>query len=118
MKNRPFVQRVGFALAGLGEGWRRERSFRTQVAIAVLVAAALAVLRPGAIWWALIGFVVAVVLAMELLNAALEALVDLLHPDSHPEIRILKDMAAASVLLVSCGALAVAVCLLASMGAG
>jgi undecaprenol kinase len=118
MKNRPLVQRVGFALAGLGEGWRRERSFRTQVAIAVLVAAALVVLRPGAIWWALIGLVVAVVLAMELFNSALEALVDLLHPDDHPEIRILKDMAAASVLLVSCGAVIVAVCLLASMWAG
>ena len=118
MKNRPFVQRVRFALAGLGEGWRRERSFRTQVAIAVLVAAALAVLRPSPIWWALIGLVVAVVLAMELFNSALEALVDLLHPDSHPEIRILKDMAAASVLLVSIGAVAVAVSLLVSMWAG
>ncbi len=118
MKNRPFAQRIGFALAGLGEGWRRERSFRTQVAMAVLVAAALTVLRPDAIWWALIGFVVAVVLAMELFNSALEALVDLLHPESHPEIRILKDMAAASVLLVSCGAVAVAVCLVMSMGAG
>jgi len=118
VKNRPFVQRVGFALAGLGEGWRRERSFRTQVAIAVLVAAALAVLRPSPIWWALIGLVVAVVLAMELFNSALEALVDLLHPDSHPEIRILKDMAAASVLLVSIGAVAVAVSLLVSMWAG
>jgi diacylglycerol kinase (ATP) len=118
MKNGPFVQRVGFALTGLGEGWRRERSFRTQVAIAALVAAALAVLRPSAIWWALIGLVVAIVLAMELLNSALEALVDLLHPDSHPEVRILKDMAAASVLLVSCGAVAVAVGLIVSMGAG
>jgi diacylglycerol kinase (ATP) len=117
MKNRPFVQRVGFALAGLGEGWRRERSFRTQVVIALVVVAAMAVLRPSAIWWALIGLVVAVVLAMELFNSALEALVDHLHPDNHPEIRILKDMAAASVLLVSCGAVAAAVCLLVSMWA-
>jgi diacylglycerol kinase (ATP) len=118
MKNQALLQRVGFALAGLGEGWRRERSFRTQVAIALPVAVALAVLRPGAIWWALIGFVVAVVLAMELLNSALEALVDHVHPEAHPEIRTLKDMAAGSVLLVSCGAVVVAIALLVSMWPG
>jgi diacylglycerol kinase len=37
----------------------------------------------------------------------LEALVDHLHPETHPEIRVVKDMAAASVLLVSIGALVI-----------
>ena len=118
MKNRAFVERVGFALAGLREGWRRERSFRTQAAIGLLVVAALAILRPGAIWWALIGLVVAVVLAMEMLNAALEALLDHLHPDTHPAIRAVKDMAAASVLLVSCGAVLVGACMLVALWVG
>jgi diacylglycerol kinase len=115
VKNLAFFQRVGFALAGLRQGWRREKSFRTQLAIGLLVVAALAILRPGAIWWALIGFVVAVVLAMEMFNAALEALLDHLHPDAHPEIGIVKDMAAGSVLLVSAGAVAVAACMLAAL---
>lgn len=112
-KNQPFHRRLGFAFAGIRETWRRERSFRTQVAVAVLVIVALIVIRPPAIWWALVGFVIAAVLAFEIVNAALEALIDHLHPDIHPEIRIVKDMAAGAVLLVVVGAVVVGGVLLA-----
>jgi len=37
----------------------------------------------------------------------LEALIDHLHPHTHPEIRVAKDVAAAGVLLVSVGAMIV-----------
>lgn len=112
-KNQSFHRRLGFALAGIRETWRRERSFRAQVAVAVLVVVALVVIRPPAVWWALVGLVIAAVLAFELVNAALEALIDHLHPDIHPEIRIVKDMAAGAVLLVVIGAVVVGGILLA-----
>jgi undecaprenol kinase len=50
-----------------------------------------------------------VVLAMELVNTAVEHLADHLHPDQHPRIKIVKDCAAAAVLVTSLGALCVAV---------
>ena len=108
MKNRPFLQRLNFAAAGLGVAWRRERSFRTQVWIAGLVVLALVVLRPAAVWWGVILLTVGLVLAAELFNAAVEALVDHLHPDRHPEIRMVKDMMAGAVLVASLAAVAVA----------
>ena len=111
-KNQPFHKRLRFALNGIGETWRRERSFRAQVGVAVLVIIALILLRPPAIWWALIGFIIAVVLAFEVINAALEGLIDHLHPDIHPEIRVIKDMAAGAVLFVVLGAIVVAAVLL------
>jgi undecaprenol kinase len=104
MKNRWFFDRVRFALIGLREGWRRERSFRSQAAMAVLALVVVAFLGASALWIAIIGLTIALVLAAELLNSSLEALVDHLHPEIHPEIRIVKDMAAGSVLLVSIGA--------------
>ncbi len=115
MKNRGFSERISFALAGLSEGWRRERSFRTQAVIAVLMVAGLVLLRAPAVWCALVSMAIALVLAAELFNAALEALVDRLHPERHPEIRVVKDMAAGSVLLVSLGAVAVGVIMLLSI---
>jgi undecaprenol kinase len=118
VKNRSLLQRVGFALAGLRQGWRRERSLRTQFAIGLLVVAALVVLRPAAIWWALVGLAIAVVLAAEFFNSALEALLDHVHPDSHPEIQVVKDMAAAGVLVIACAAIVVAVSMLAALWAG
>lgn len=114
MKNRPFHHRLGFALAGLKEGWRRERSFRTHSIFAVLAGLGLILLRPAAIWWAIVALVVALVLAMELFNSAIEALTDHLHPDQHPEIRIVKDMAAGGVLILSLASLVIALALVTS----
>ena len=112
MKNSRFQRRLGFAIAGLWEGWRRERSFRTQVAAAAFALITLCVVRPPAVWWAIIALVTAVVLAMELFNSALETLIDHLQPDQHPQIRIVKDMAAAGVLLVAIAAVLIAVTLI------
>ncbi len=47
------------------------------------------------------------VLGLELLNTALEALVDLASPEVHPLAKIAKDTAAAAVLLASLSALVV-----------
>ncbi len=104
MKNRLFHQRLGFALVGLGEAWRREKSFRTQVLIGVVAVVVTALIRPGFAWTALVALAVALVLALELANAAIEYVIDHLHPDVAPEIKRAKDVAAAAVLVVSAGA--------------
>src|SRR5258706_6370058 len=63
----------------------------------------------------MIALTVSFVLATELMNSALEALVNQLHPERHPEIRVIKDMAAGGVLLASVGALIVGFLLLVTM---
>ncbi|MFZ4109290.1 MAG: diacylglycerol kinase [Polymorphobacter sp.] len=108
MKNRPIKQRLGFALAGLCAGFAREKSFRTHCLFAAAAVAALGLLRPAPVWWALVAVVIALVMALELVNSAIETIVNLLHPELHPEIKILKDMIAGAVLLVSLAALVVA----------
>jgi len=52
------------------------------------------------------------VFAAELFNTAIEHLADHLHPDVHSQIRIVKDCAAAAVLVTVLGALGVALALL------
>jgi diacylglycerol kinase (ATP) len=108
MKNKDFMERLCFSLAGLKAAWRSERSFRTQVVFAIAVIPLLLVLRPSPVWWALVAIVCFLVLAVELINTALEHLVDHLHPEQHPNIKIVKDCAAAAVLLLSIAALCVA----------
>jgi diacylglycerol kinase (ATP) len=109
MKGRPFRERLRFALSGLREAWRSELSLRTEVVIAVLGLGVMIVLRPALIWWALGGAMVALVLAAELANSALEHLADHLHPERHPKVAIVKDMAAAAVLVLAAGAVWVGV---------
>ena len=110
-KNQTFVRRLGFALAGLGHALRVERSLRTQALMLALVAVVLIVLHPGPLWWAVVMLASAGVLSAELLNTALETLADHLHPGQHPQIRIVKDCAAAAVLISALGAVAVAIAL-------
>jgi diacylglycerol kinase (ATP) len=117
-KNRPFRERLGFALMGLRACWRDEASFHTHIAFAAAAVSALIAIRPAPVWWALVGLVAMLVLAFELLNSAFEKLIDRVHPDQHPEIGAAKDMAAASVLMVSIAALIVAVALVAGLVLG
>jgi undecaprenol kinase len=69
-------------------------------------------LRPPAVWWALVLLASAAVLAAELFNTAIEHLADLLHPQQSPGIRLVKDCAAAGVLVAALGALGVGAALL------
>lgn len=116
MKNRPFAERMGFALAGWRAAWRRENSFRVQGAMAALALAALLVLRPAPIWWALVVLASVLVMALELVNSAMEAVIDLLHPGIPPAIKVAKDMLAGAVLLTSCAAMAVGVAMVVDSG--
>jgi undecaprenol kinase len=68
----------------------------------------LAVLRPAPIWWAAVALACGGVVAAELMNTAIENLANLLHPEVHPALRIVKDCAAGAVLVASLAALGVA----------
>jgi diacylglycerol kinase len=69
------------------------------------------VLRLPAAGWAVLFLTIALVVAAELLNAAVESVVDLVSPEDHPLAKRAKDVAAAAVLVAVAGAIAVGVCL-------
>ncbi len=109
MKNKTFLTRLNFAFSGLTATIQHEKSFRSQIIIAIATITMLAVIQPSLVWWALVGIMICLVLGAELINTSLEHLADHLHPEQHPKIKLVKDCAAASVLVFSAGALWVAV---------
>jgi diacylglycerol kinase (ATP) len=62
----------------------------------------------SALEWGLLGLTIAVVLAMEAVNTAVEAVVDLVSPQYHPLAKIAKDTAAGAMIFVVLGSIAVA----------
>lgn len=96
------------AFRGLGLVLARERNARIHLAAAVvtLVAAALLGLTRAEI--ALVVVTIALVLLAEVVNTALERLLDLVHPGQSEQVRAIKDMSAGAVLITAIGALAVA----------
>jgi diacylglycerol kinase len=106
-KNRPFAARLRCALRGFAHALGSEQNLKIQLLAFAAAIAALLLLRPGALWWALVLASSAAVLACELLNTAIERLADALGT--------VKDCAAAAVLVACLGALGVAAALLAHL---
>lgn len=107
MKGRPLRTRINFAVDGWKEAFSSEVSFRTQTLAAVLTLGATAIIAPQPIWWAIIALAIALVLAAELLNTALERILDGLHPQQAAFVKQAKDCAAGAVLVLSCAAVGV-----------
>lgn len=63
--------------------------------------------RLNSLEWMVIGIASSLVISLELVNAALERLLDHLHPDQHPVIGLAKDILAGAVLVAAFAALIV-----------
>ena len=110
-KNQTFKYRLSFAISGIRMGLK-ESSFRTQLLFTVSTIIALFFIRPDVVWWGLIILICVSILAAELFNTSLEAICDHVSTEFHPAIRIAKDTAAGAVLVLSLGAVAIAVAML------
>ena len=114
-KKRPMIERIGDSLSGLRLGCRREASIRAHLLGSTIAVAALAMVRPPLVWSLAALIALAVSLAAEYFNAAIEALLDKLHPEQDSEIGAAKDMASAAAFVLNC--LATVTCV-AAVGAG
>ncbi len=92
-----------FAWDGLRAAWRGEAGFRNHVFGAFAMATTLVVIQPDAIWWAVAFLSSAILMALELVNSAIERMIDHVDGRIHPEIKLIKDMAAAAVVVASAG---------------
>ncbi|MBI1952572.1 MAG: diacylglycerol kinase family protein [Candidatus Omnitrophica bacterium] len=101
-----------YALKGLRFAFISQRSFRIHLAAAFGVLAGAFLLRLDAKETALILAMVTLVLMAELINTALEVVLNLMEAREHPVVRAAKDVAAASVLMAVAGAAAVGVLIL------
>lgn len=95
---RVWTKNFLYALNGIAYAWRTERNFRLEVGLGVLAIALTLLLRADLVPVLLC---CALVWSLELVNTALEAIVDLVSPTFHPLARIAKDTAAGAVLVAS-----------------
>ncbi|GGG98899.1 undecaprenol kinase [Parapedobacter pyrenivorans] len=96
-RQNPFLP----ALNGIFTTFRGERNFRIHVVAALAVVGLATWLNVTYTEWRWIIGCIAIVLITELLNTAVEALVDLVSPDYHPLAKKAKDAAAGAVLIAA-----------------
>ncbi len=97
---KSFADSVKFALKGLRAAWSG-KNFRIQVAVACVVVVCGAAFSITPTEWLVVLLLVGMVLSAELMNSALEQLVDLISPEFHPVAGRVKDLAAGAVLLLA-----------------
>ncbi len=104
-----FVGGFGHAFRGIGHVLASQRNAQVQTAVGVAVLGAAAFFRVSPVEWALLLLVMGVVLALEAMNTALEAAVDLVTEEYREQARVAKDSAAGAVLLAALASIGVGV---------
>lgn len=102
-----------YAWAGIVYGFRTQRNFRIHVAVCALAIGLSVFLRLETVEISIIAITSGLVLTLELVNTAIESIVDLTVKQSYHELaKIAKDCAAGAVLVSALVALLVAATLL------
>lgn len=94
-----FFASFGFAGRGIWQTLVKQRNFRVHVSAALLVVELSWFVALSRVEWALVVLAMGLVLGLELVNTAIEALVDMASPGYHPLAAAAKDAAAGAVLV-------------------
>ena len=110
MKGEPtkpsgFIGSLNCAIEGILWAAKTQRHMLFHLIVAILVLVGALVLRLTLHEFALLALAITLVLFAELVNTAIEVVVDLVSPDFHPLAQRAKDVAAGAVLLASVGAM-------------
>ncbi|MGB6838825.1 MAG: diacylglycerol kinase family protein [Microgenomates group bacterium] len=87
-----------FAFDGLKTAIRKEPNFRIHLVAAISAIFAAYLLGFSSLEWIILVLTIFLVLIFELMNTALETLIDLISPEITPQAKIAKDISAAAVL--------------------
>lgn len=98
-----FIKSFRYAIEGLIAAAKSEANVQFHLVFALIVVLAGFFFAIHAWEWVAVILCISMVMGMELINTSIEKAMDLLHPDQHPKVKIIKDIAAGAVLLTSIG---------------
>lgn len=96
---RRILNALGYSFEGMGSALKHESAFRQEFLLAVLLIPLAIFLPVGLLGMALMISSIFLVLIIELMNSAVEWVVDYISLDKHPYAKRAKDMASGAVFL-------------------
>ncbi|WP_237566345.1 diacylglycerol kinase family protein [Paenibacillus sp. EZ-K15] len=91
----------GCAMRGILTAVQTERNMKIHIAAALIVFIAAALLQLDRMSWLFLLLAIALVFIAELVNTAVEAIIDLISPEEHVLARVAKDTAAGAALVAA-----------------
>ena len=101
------IQSFKYAFNGLSILLREEHNSRVHFSAAICVCIAGLVFKISGYEWVVIVLCISSVIAMEIINSAIENLCDFVTQEKNDQIMKIKDLAAAAVLITAMGAIIV-----------
>lgn len=102
---------IKYSLQGFVHFYKYERSGILHLIVATVIICGSLTLNMKAVEWLFMIFILLVMLAIELLNTAIEAVCDLVSPEYNKLVKVAKDTASAATFCISM-ALVVAICII------
>ncbi len=96
-----FVRSFAYAFSGIKQAFSGERNIKVDVGFAIFAIIMCVVLRCTYIEWIIVILLIGLVIAAEMINTSIEAVVDLASPQYNPLAKRAKDVAAAAVLVLA-----------------
>jgi len=109
---RRLINALGYSRDGIAAAWRNEAAFRQEILLAAIALPLAFYLGKTGVERALMIGSVILILIVEILNSAVEAVVDKASPEKSELAKRAKDMGSAAVLLSLINASAIWACLL------
>ena len=103
------IKAFTYAFQGLVSAFKNEAAFKVHLLACVVVASAGLYVKITAAEWCVIIICCALVLISELINTAIEKLCDTIMPEKNENIKFIKDVAAAAVLISALCAVIIAI---------
>ena len=100
-KKQPLYKSFGYAFEGIFTCIRNERNIKIHCTVAILVVIAGTVLGITPTEWSICLTLFGLVIALELVNTAIESVVDLVTTERKPLAKAAKDTAAGAVLVAA-----------------
>lgn len=104
MKPTRFIDSVNCAIEGILHAARTQKHMRNHFLAALVMLTAVLFLRLPAVEFALLTVSICFVLFAEMINTAIEAVVDMVSPEYNHLAKVAKDVAAGGVLIAATGA--------------
>ena len=88
---------AGYSMSGIGAAWKNEAAFRQEVVGGLVMLLLSFFIAANPLQWLLLVFPLFILLIVELINSALESVVDRIGPERHELSGRTKDMGSAAV---------------------
>ena len=96
---KKFLNSFTYPIKGLRYAYKNEQNLAFDVGMALVVVIFGFLFKVNKYEWAILVLTIGLVISCELINTAIEAVVDLVTEEYHPQAKVAKDTSAAAVLV-------------------